>query len=109
MPLTRGRSSLDEPEERDNREVLIGDVRTLDFLATENQKDVVPHPLQELVETAVTSMLTEDEQEIFWLRYGETLPIRTIATRLGYKSHEIVQVKIARINRKVKEYLSEHT
>ncbi len=89
------------------REVLVGDMRILDFLATKHQTGASPHPLQEVVETAVISMLTEDEQEIFWMRYGENLPIRAIATALGYTSHQIIQVKIERVNRKVREYLEE--
>ncbi len=91
------------------REVLVGDMRILDFLATKHFAGSEPHPLQELVETAVLSMLTEDEQEIFWMRYGENLPIRAIATALGYTSHQIIQVKIERVNRKVKEYLERDT
>jgi len=84
-------------------------MRILDFLATKHSTNVEPHPLQKLVETAVTAMLTEDEQEIFWMRYGENLPIRAIATALGYTSHQIIQVKIERVNRKVKEYLDERS
>ena len=84
-------------------------MRILDFLATKHHAGVEPHPLQQLVETAVTAMLTEDEQEIFWMRYGENLPIRAIATALGYTSHQIIQVKIERVNRKVKEYLDERS
>ncbi len=90
---------------RPRKEVLIGSMSVLDYLATKFHVDVQPHPLQALIETAVTNTLTEDEQEIFWLRYGEQLPIRTIAKKLGYTSHQIIQAKIARINRKVKEYL----
>lgn len=92
---------------RPRKEVLIGDPLVLDFLAAKHQKDTEPHPLQELLETAVTSMLTENEQEIFWLRYGESLPIRAIATALGYTSHQIIQVRLARIQQKVKEYLED--
>ena len=84
-------------------------MRILDFLATKHSTGVEPHPLQEVVETAVTAMLTEDEQEIFWMRYGENLPIRAIATALGYTSHQIIQVKIERVNRKVREYLELHS
>ena len=94
---------------RPRKEVLIGDMNILDFLATKHQTDTEPHPLQELLETAVTCMLTEDEQEIFWMRYGESLPIRAIATALGYTSHWIIQVKLERIKAKVKEYLDERT
>jgi DNA-directed RNA polymerase specialized sigma subunit len=90
---------------RPRKEVLVGDQSMLDYLARKHQTDIEPHPLQERIEAAVSSMLTEDEQEIFWLRYGENLPIRAIATALGYTSHQIIQVKIARINQKVKEYL----
>ena len=93
---------------RPRKEVLIGDIHILDFLAEKHQTVIEPHPLQELLETAVTCMLTEDEQEIFWLRYGEMLSIRAIARTLGYTSHQIIQVKIKRINRKVKEYLNEN-
>jgi DNA-directed RNA polymerase specialized sigma subunit len=90
---------------RPRKEVLVGDALVLDFLSTKFQKTVAKHPLQNLVEEAVENMLTGDEQEIFWLRYGEGLPIRAIAIALGYTSHQIIQVKIARINAKVKEYL----
>ena len=57
-----------------------------------------------IVEEAIASLSTM-QQEIFFMRYGEGLPIRTIAMKLGYSSHQIIQAKIARIQKEVREYV----
>jgi DNA-directed RNA polymerase specialized sigma24 family protein len=91
---------------RPRKEVLIGDAWKLDFLAEKHgvTSGALPHPLQEIVEEAILS-LSAMHQEIFFMRFGEGLPIRTIASNLGYSSHQIIQVKIARIQKEVREYV----
>ena len=87
-------------------EILIGDARVLDYLAslTPTHEHGI-HPAQELIEQAIREALTEQEQELFLLRYGEKLPIRTIARRLGYSSHQVIQVRLKRLEEKVRMYL----
>ncbi len=90
----------------ENKEILIGNDAILDSLAQKhNPQESSPHPLQEKIEEIIATQLTEDEQEIFLLRYGEGVSIRKIATQLGYTSHSIIQVKLERIKAKVKEGL----
>jgi len=89
---------------RPKKEVLVGDAAVMDFLATKYQRDMPPSPMQELVEDAIAS-LTDQEREIYWLRFGDMLPIRAIAEELGYTSHQIIQVKLNRILQKVREYV----
>ena len=87
-------------------EVLVGNDRVLDYLKTlVFRDDFDTHPLQELTEQAVHEALTEQEQELFLLRFGERLPIRTIARRLGYSSHQVIQVKLKRLEEKVRLYI----
>jgi len=88
-------------------EILIGDNRKLDFLATRFQKVDQPHSLQLAVEEAIEKMLTDDEKEIFYMRFGERIPHREIAERLGYTSHQIIQSKLERIQNKIKEALQD--
>ncbi len=90
-------------------EILIGNDEIMDMLADQSDTPAPPHPLQELVEEAVETQLTEDEQEIFWMRFGDKLSIRAIAYALGYTSHQIIQVRLERIKRKVKEYIEDQT
>lgn len=89
-------------------EILIGNRDTLDYLATKFQRNTKPHPLQELVEEALNCMLTEDEEEVYYLRYGEGLSIRAIARALGYTSHQVIQVKLQRIHDKIGEYIGQN-
>lgn len=89
-------------------EILVGKQHLLDWLASKDPDYDLPHPLQELVERAVWTQLTEDEREIFQLRYGEGLAIRKVAEELGYTSHRIIQIKLERIERKVRDYLERH-
>ena len=91
---------------RPKKEVLIGDEWKLELFAQKYgvTSGVLPHPLQEIVEEAILS-LSAMHQEIFFMRYGEGLPIRTIAANLGYSSHQIIQAKIARILKEVREYV----
>ena len=92
---------------RPKKEVLVGDEWKMELLARDHiPPDFTPHSLQEIVEDAV-ALLSEIHREIFYMRYGEGLPIRTIAKRLGYASHQIIQAKIARIQKEVKEYVED--
>ena len=92
-------------EEIDHPEVLIGDMKLLDHLATTHHVDKEEHPLQEELERILEDVLTVEEHELFLLRFGEQLPFRQIAKRLDYKSHQTFQLKIAEIIRKVGEEL----
>lgn len=87
-------------------EVLIGDMKLLDHLATKNIKERQVHPLQELLEDIIDEVLTEKEKELFWLRFGEELPYRQIAKRLGYASHRTFQLQINKIIEKVRDALA---
>lgn len=81
-------------------------MRVLDYLKTD-EGEASPHPLQELVEEFVDTQLTDDEKEVFYMRYGEQLPIREIARRQGYTSHQIIQVKMQRIEDKCERWLND--
>ena len=89
-------------EVRDRWEILVGGAQALDALASRFLIEESPHPLQDVIEEIIETQLTEDEQEIYYMRFGERLPIRTIARRLGYVSHQTIQVKLQRIQDKVK-------
>ena len=94
---------------RPKKEVLVGDDWKMELLAQAHiQPDSMPHSLQEIVEEAIAS-LSETHREIFYMRYGEGLPIRSIAKNLGYASHQIIQAKIARIQKEVREYVERAT
>lgn len=92
-------------EEIDHNEILIGDMKLLDHLATVNERQHEPHPYQEELERILEEVLTPEEHELFLLRFGEMLPFRQIAKRMGYKSHQTFQLKINNILKKVKEVL----
>ena len=78
----------------------------LDHLARKHgREDAPPHPLQKKIEELIETLLTDSEQEIFYLRFGERMSIRKIAEQLGYTSHQIIQVKLERIKSKVKKGL----
>ncbi len=90
---------------RPKKEVLVGDEWKMELLAQAHiQPPSTPHPLQDIVEEAIASLLPM-HREIFYMRYGEGLPIRTIARELGYSSHQIIQAKIAKIQKEVREYV----
>ncbi len=90
---------------RPKKEVLVGDEWKMELLAQAHiQPPSTTHSLQMIVEEAIASLSTM-HQEIFFMRYGEGLPIRTIAMKLGYSSHQIIQAKIARIQKEVREYV----
>jgi len=90
----------------EQKEILIGNDAILDHLAQKhNPQASSPHPLQEKIEEIIMTQLTEDEQEIYLLRYGEGISIRKIAAKLGYTSHSMIQVQLERIKHKVKEGL----
>ena len=92
--------------ERPRWEILIGDTNTLDYLHTE-QEDL-PHPLQEIIERIIEDELTDDEREVFYMRYGERLSIREIGRRhLGYVGNATIQAMLASIKKKVREALAE--
>ncbi len=93
---------------RPKKEVLIGDEWQLEIWAQAyTLPPSTPHPLQVIVEEAI-ALLPPMSQEIFYMRYGEGLPIRTIAKSLGYASHQIIQAKIARILKEVREYVEKN-
>ena len=87
-------------------EILVGDDNVLDFLASKNEP-ADEHPLQRRVEQIIEEVLTDDERELFFMRFGERLPHRTIARKLGYKSHQTFQLKIQAIMDKIKKTLKE--
>ena len=90
---------------RPKKEVLVGDDWKMELLSQAHTlPESMPHPLQELVEEAIAS-LSDMHKEIFLMRYGEGLPIRTIAINLGYSSHQIIQAKISKIQKEVREYI----
>ena len=88
-------------------EILIGDMNLLDSLMSRVSQSE-PHPLQELIEDFVGT-LSPSEREMFYMRYGEQMPIRKIARRLGYNSHMVIQVKLEKIEQKAREYIECHT
>lgn len=92
-------------EEIERKEVLIGDMKLLDHLATIHQRQREDHPLQIVLERILEDVLTVDEHELFLLRFGEQLAFRQIAKRMGYKSHQTFQLKVDTIIRKVGEEL----
>lgn len=81
-------------------EVLVGDTALLDHLAGQ-QDELGEHPLQEVVEELVAG-LSELEQAVFYMRFGERAPHREIARRLGYRSHRIIQIVEEQIIEKVR-------
>ncbi len=93
-------------EEIKGQEVLIGDDKLLNFLADKHAQGTAgPHPLQEILEKIILEELTEEEQELFYLRFGEQLAYRQIAKRLGYASHRTFQLQVERIVKKVRDAL----
>lgn len=88
-------------DERPSWEILVGSTKLLDYLATTYRPQ--PHPLQDLVREVIAEELDEEEYEIFFLRFGEQLPIRTIAEMMEYKGHRKVQTKLENILKKVRE------
>ena len=90
---------------RPSWEILVGSSVTLDWLAEPGERE--DHPLQLILEEFVETQLTDEEQEMFFMRYGEQLPIRTIARRLGYSSHYVIQVQLERLEAKAREWLSD--
>ena len=94
-------------EELQSQDILIGDMKVLDHLATRFRREDEEHPLQEVVEDIVREVLSEDELELFFLRFGENLPFRQIAKRLGYSSHRTFQVQVNRIIEKVRRAVEE--
>lgn len=86
-------------------EVLVGDAGLLDFLARDEHAAADPHPLQEVLETIIEDELTDEEKQVFYLRFGEQLSFRELAERMGYDSHMTFQVKVARIIDKVRKAL----
>ena len=92
-------------EEIEHNEILIGDMKLLDHLATIHQRQREDHALQVVLERIIEDVLTPEEHELFLLRFGEQLAFRQIAKRLGYKSHQTFQLKVDEIIRKVGEEL----
>ena len=85
--------------------LLMDDDKVLDHLATKYYKKLQEHPLQRRLEDAIKAALSERELELYHLRFGEQLPYRQIAKRLGYSSHRTFQLQIDTILKKVEEAL----
>lgn len=96
-------------EEPSPSSLLIGDSKVLDHLASKYSKEQQEHPSQRRLEQAIEAALTKRELELFYLRFGEQLPYRQIAKRLGYSSHRTFQLQITSILRKVEEALGRDT
>ena len=94
-------------EEPTPSELLVGDNKVLDHLATKYHKEDQEHPLQRRLEEIIREVLTEKEQELYYLRFGEQLAYRQIAKRLGYSSHRTFQLQINNILKKVEEALGD--
>ncbi len=92
-------------EEIISNEILIGDDKALDALATSHRVERTEHKLQEELEEIVEKILTPKEQELFYMRFGEQLPYREIARRMGYASHRTFQLQINTIIKKVRDAL----
>lgn len=90
-------------------EVLIGDMKLLDYLATKHDKETQEHPLQARLEDIIATELTEKERELFYLRFGEGLAFREIARRMGYKSHRTFILQTKEIIEKVRNALDGRT
>jgi RNA polymerase sigma factor (sigma-70 family) len=71
------------------------------------QDDIIieTNPLQETVEDIIENELTEEERELFHLKFGERMSYRDIAKRYGYSSHMLFQVRVEKIVDKVREAL----
>ena len=82
--------------------MLIGSSAKLDYLASLYEQDSVPHPLQLELEDIIKTQLDDDEQEIFYMRFGEMMTVRAIAAELGYTYHSYVQRILERIEAKVR-------
>lgn len=90
---------------RQPQEILIGDNAILDSLANRHA-DMQPHPLQADLERIIEDVLNEQETLVFYMRFGERLPHRTIARQLGYRSQASVQRIIDNMIVKVRDALS---
>lgn len=92
-------------EEISHEEILISDMKVLDYLATLYHVERVEHTLQRRLEDIVADVLTEKELKLYYLRFGEQESYRTIAKRLGYASHRTFQLQINTILKKVEDAL----
>jgi DNA-directed RNA polymerase specialized sigma subunit len=89
-------------------EILVGNPKKLDYLASiQDEKQQQQHPLQEIIEDIIDSVLTEHEREVFHLRFGELLSFREMAERMGYDSHMTFQYQVEKIMKKVEKGLEE--
>lgn len=61
-----------------------------------------PSPHQEAVENVIDKVLTDLEQQVFYMRYGMQMSIRAIAKELGYPAHRKIQVVLENIKQKVR-------
>lgn len=84
-------------------EILVGDEILALFASQDEQHE--QHPLQEILEEFINTQLDDYDRELFYMRFGEQLPIRTIARRLGYNSHMVIQVQLQRIVDKARLWL----
>jgi DNA-directed RNA polymerase specialized sigma subunit len=92
-------------EEISHDEVLIGDMKLLDHLASLHAIECEEHPLQHRLEEIVKEVLTEKELELYYMRFGEQESYRNIAKRMNYASHRTFQLQINTILKKVREAL----
>ena len=83
-------------------ELLVGSSAKLDYLSTLRMYEDVPHRLQMQIEEIIESQLDDDEKDIYYMRFGQLMTIRAIATELGYTYHAYVQRKLDRIIHKVR-------
>lgn len=87
-------------------EVLVGSMGFLENMA-EQPEEHPEHPMQKVLEEFIDT-LSFDEQELFYLRFGEQVSIRKIARMYGYNSHLVIQIKIKRIVEKARKFLGEY-
>lgn len=88
-------------------ETPIGNIELLEALLVQSEvEETGEHPHQQKVEELVDRLFTEQEKEIYYLKYGEQLSFRQIAERLGYRSHSVAQKRVASIKKKIGEALA---
>lgn len=53
------------------------------------------------MELIIDEDLTDADRELYYMRFGEGIPIRTIAIRQGYEGHQIIQYKLEKLYQKI--------
>lgn len=59
--------------------------------------DMGDHELQGEVERLIEELLTDEERDVFYYRFGMRMPHRAIAKELGYRSQRSIQIIEQRI------------